>query len=48
MVKEFESIGSRIEDLKNISVCDLFYKVVFDIVAHFQKSELATNSSWLL
>jgi hypothetical protein len=31
MVQEFESIGSRIEDLKNISVYDLFYKVVLTL-----------------
>jgi hypothetical protein len=34
MVKEFGNICSKIEELKNIPICDLFYKVVFDIIGN--------------
>ncbi len=30
MVKEFDSIQFRVEELKNIPICDLFYCVAFD------------------
>jgi hypothetical protein len=33
MIKESNNMHSKIEELKNISICDLLYMVVFDIIS---------------
>jgi hypothetical protein len=39
MVKCIGCIRSDVEDLKNISICDLFYKVELDIVEPFFETQ---------
>jgi hypothetical protein len=39
MVKCINNIRSNLEDLKNILICDLFYKVALDIAKSFPKIE---------
>jgi hypothetical protein len=46
MVKESNNVLSGIEELKNIPICDLFYKVVLDIVGPLSKIE--TGNKYVL
>jgi hypothetical protein len=37
MVKKIGSVRSKDEELKNVSICELFYKVVMDTMGPFLK-----------
>jgi len=39
MVKRISNIRSNVEDLKNILICDLFYKVALNIAKTFLETE---------
>jgi hypothetical protein len=41
--KKIRSVRSKDEKLKNISICELFYKVAMDIIGPFLKHKEETN-----
>jgi serine kinase of HPr protein (carbohydrate metabolism regulator) len=43
MVKKIRSVRSKDEELKNISICELFYKVAMDIAWPFLKHKQDTK-----
>jgi len=43
MVRETNSLHSRIEELKSIPICDLFYKVVLDIISPLLKTKFGNK-----
>jgi hypothetical protein len=37
-----------VEDLKSIPICELFYRITFDIIGLLPKTMMATNTFWWL